>query len=330
MDMGRPKSTYKHLPARMTARTLKGGKVLFYYTGQAPKKLPLGGDYGRALNLYADLETGTTTSQTFLSVSKEWERRGVHIGKQGKPRSTVTQKAYLRTLVELRKGFGKAILPQIHPVHVRQYLERRSKKVLANREIQVFSIIWNWARQWGVTHLPNPALGVDRNHEAPREKYVDEAEYRAIWERSPVWLRDAMDLALLTSQRPSDVLKMTRQDIRDGHLWMRQNKTGVKLGIAIEGELKILLDRIQGRKRAIASLFLIADDKGQRIRLGRLEGAFSAARIDPKTQFRDIRAKAITDSDDLREASQRAGHSNELTTAAVYRRVRGTKVRPLR
>lgn len=329
MEMGRPKSTYPHLPMRMTARTLKGGKVLFYYTGRYPKKIALGGDYGNALRRYADLET-TSGGQTFLAVSDRWEKEGIHLGKGGRPRSSVTQGGYKLNLVELRKGFGHALLGQIRPKNIREYFDERSKKVSANREIQVFSIIWNWARAKGITDLPNPTLGIDRNHEEARQKYVEEAEYQAIWERSPPFLQDAMDLALLTSQRPADVLKMKRQDMREGHLWLKQNKTGNRLGVSIEGELKTLLDRILTRPRAASSVFLIADDKGQAIRLKRLQAAWATARLDPSAQFRDIRAKAITDTESLREASQRAGHSSELITAAVYRRVKGLKVKPLR
>lgn len=42
---------------------------------------------------------------------------------------------------------------------------------------------------------------------------------------------DAMDLALLTGQRLADVLKIKRVDIRDGALWVVQNKTGARLGV---------------------------------------------------------------------------------------------------
>ena len=41
-----------------------------------------------------------------------------------------------------------------------------------------------------------------------------------------------MDIALLTGQRPADVLKIRRADIRDGALWIVQNKTGARLGTA--------------------------------------------------------------------------------------------------
>ena len=55
---------------------------------------------------------------------------------------------------------------------------------------------------------------------------------------------DAMDLALLTGQRPADVLKLKRTDIRDGALWFVQNKTGQRLGVEITGELAAVIIRI--------------------------------------------------------------------------------------
>ena len=56
-----------------------------------------------------------------------------------------------------------------------------------------------------------------------------------------------MDLALLTGQRAADVLKIKRSDIRDGALWVVQNKTGMRLGIEISGELAAVIARISER-----------------------------------------------------------------------------------
>jgi len=39
-----------------------------------------------------------------------------------------------------------------------------------------------------------------------------------VWEKGDYTPQDAMDPALLTGQRPADVLKLTRADIRDGAL----------------------------------------------------------------------------------------------------------------
>lgn len=51
-----------------------------------------------------------------------------------------------------------------------------------------------------------------------RDRYVSDAEFQAVWEKADQTLRDAMDLALLTGQRPADVLKIKREDLRDGAL----------------------------------------------------------------------------------------------------------------
>ena len=74
---------------------------------------------------------------------------------------------------------------------------------------------------------------------------------------------DAMDLALLTRQRPADVLKRKRANIRDGALWTVQNKTGCCLGVEVTGELAAVIARINERPRRAISAFLIWDKKGQ-------------------------------------------------------------------
>jgi hypothetical protein len=56
---------------------------------------------------------------------------------------------------------------------------------------------------------------------------------------------DAMDLALLTGHRPADVLKIRCTDIRDGALWVVQNKTRARIGIEITGELAAVIARYQ-------------------------------------------------------------------------------------
>jgi len=54
------------------------------------------------------------------------------------------------------------------------------------------------------------------------------------------------------------------------------------------------------------------------------------ARGDMRWQVRDIRKKTGTDVEDLRHAQRLLGHSSEVTTARVYRTVKGNKVKPLR
>ena len=142
-------------------------------------------------------------------------------------------------------------------------------------------------------------------------------------------VQDAMDLAYLTGQRPSDVLKMSRKDMREGCLWVRQNKTGARMGIRIEGELKSVLERILARPRAVPSMFLIADAAGQPVTRVRLAQVFRKL-CGSDWQFRDLRAKSATDAGNLSHAQRLLGHRSEATTAGVYRRVKGNIVSPLK
>lgn len=335
MDMGRPKTTFADLPARMTGRKLKS-KILYYYTGNGRKE-PLGDDLRIALHKYADLDTGTVATITFMQASDLWELgtdpklpAPIEIGRRGKRRAPGSIKTYKYALVALRKYFGHNKLDSIEPQHIQQYLLKRTKRGVANSEVGVFSLIWNWARATGKTSLANPTTGIETNYLPPRERYVNNEEYLAVYEKAPFWVQDALDLLLLTYQRPGDVLKARVSDIQDGNLWFKQQKTGKRLGFELVGELAEAVQRARSRPRTIGSLYLVADHDGQQVSLRRLRTAFYTARGTADWQLRDLRAKAITDTVDIREASERAAHHDIAFTKRVYDRTRGRRVKPLR
>jgi integrase len=143
---------------------------------------------------------------------------------------------------------------------------------------------------------------------------------------------DAMDLALLTGQRPADVLKLKRTDIRDGALWVVQNKTGARIGIEVTGELAATLERINLRPRRAISAFLIQDEDGQPLTQGALRSRFDKARraAGVSFQFRDLRAKAATDTGDLAHSQKLLAHKNRDMTEHYVRSRRGERVKPLR
>jgi hypothetical protein len=87
----------------------------------------------------------------------------------------------------------------------------------------------------GLHQGPEPLRWVKGFREDGRDKYVEEAEFRAVYAEACIPIRNAMDLAYLTGQRPADVLKATDQG-RAGRLPAgSQGKTGSKLRIALEG-----------------------------------------------------------------------------------------------
>ena len=167
--------------------------------------------------------------------------------------------------------------------------------------------------------------------------YVEDDAYRALWEAADGPLRDALDLAYLTGERPADVLRMDERDVRDGILHVRQGKTGTVLRIVIEGELAAVLARIAARKGALVlhATRLIVDERGRPLRRDGLRYRFDAARVRSGVafQFRDLRAKAATDkaeAQDMRQAQRQLGHASVVMTEAYVRARRGDKVTPTR
>ncbi|WP_072632849.1 tyrosine-type recombinase/integrase [Pandoraea apista] len=212
-------------------------------------------------------------------------------------------------------------------------------QVRANREKALFSHFWNKAREWGYTNLQNPCAGIKGFRERARDVYIEDAQYRAIYENARQPLRDAMDLAYLTGQRPSDVLKMRDQDIMDGYLCVQQGKTRVKLRICVAGQLKQTLQRIKKQKEIQkCSTRLVVNERGDAIGIKSIQSMFAEARMRSglsgaqNIQFRDLRAKAGTDtvesSGDVRAAQKQLGHTSIMTTERYMRNRRGDKVDP--
>lgn len=161
---------------------------------------------------------------------------------------------------------------------------------------------------------------------------MTDEEFERVKAHAHYTVADAMDVALLTGQRPADVLKIQRSDIRDGALWIVQNKTGARLGIEVTGELAAVIDRINQRPRKAISSYLIQDENGQPLSQFALRSRFDKARSLAKVdfQFRDIRAKAATDTGDLAHSQKLLAHKNRGMTEHYVKARMGDIVKSLR
>ncbi|MGS1041430.1 tyrosine-type recombinase/integrase [Burkholderia glumae] len=337
--MGRKPTKNLHLPPRMRIKKTLRGKTYYYYDmGGKPRRWKaLGGDFVEALRLYADLEQCNDTASVLLTFRQVAQR---YLTEVLPNKAAETRRTNVLQLEKLCSFFDSppAPLDAIKPIHIRQYLDwRKASPVAANREIALFSHIFNKAREWGATDRPNPCVGVRKHRETGRDVYVGDDLYKAVWEKADIPLREAMDLAYLTGQRPADVLKMDERDVRDGVVAVRQNKTGVRLRIEIVGQLATLLDQLASRKitHNPRSTRLIVDERGRPLGQAALRFRFDRARDaagigKQEFQFRDLRAKAGTDKEaisDLREAQSLLGHGSVAMTEH-YIRNRGVQVKP--
>lgn len=344
--MGRTRTKNLHLPPHMRVR-----KGRYYYDTQAKprREIPLGADYGTALVKWAELEGGKSLpANTQPTFGMAWERYKKDVLPGKAPR---TQTGNMDEAEHLLKVFKDGPLAMIKPSHVRGYLDTRGKvaQVRANRERALLSHIFNCARAWGYTDAPNPCAGIKGFSEPGRDKYVEEAEFRAVYAQACVPVRNAMDLAYLTGQRPADVLKATSADVQDGCLRVTQGKTGAKIRIALEGDLGRLVTTLMPRptKGRVVSLHLIRNEDEQHLTYSAMTQRFSTIRAEAITvavddglpalaaslrsfQFRDLRARAATDIEDIHSAQGLLAHA-QVSMTQQYRRLRlGARVKPVK
>jgi integrase len=370
--MGRRPTKNLNLPAGMRARERKYGTYYYLDTGKREgeprKEIPLGSDYVAAVRKWAELtmsEAQVAALITFRTAAERYQREILPT------KAPATQEVNLRELAWLYKFFDAppVALSEIEPVHIRQYMDWRvlatieAKKaanikrradgkpelavakdegaIRANREKALFSHVWNFARSKGLTNKANPCAGIKGYAETGRDVYVGDDVYRAVHDAAEQPLRDAMDLAYLTGQRPADVLKLARSDIKDGALWIEQNKTGTKLRVSIEGELAVIIERIKSRR--VLGLKLVNMMDGTPMTRFELRGALDRARSAASAayphlseqikhfQFRDLRAKAATDKEEthgIAAAQDQLGHSTATMTQHYVRHRKGKLVKP--
>ncbi|MCK9818136.1 tyrosine-type recombinase/integrase [Pseudomonas sp. MAFF 302046] len=328
-------------------RKRKNGKIWvgYYYNGRDANgnrvEIPLGGDLDEAKAEWARLERKATPKPVHLMgrLFDDYEEKVVPGLKSG------TQRDYLKGLKQLRNAFESAPVDAVTPQVIAQYRDARTAKVRAKREIALLSTIFTFAREWGLTEKANPCARLRRNKETPRDFYAGKIVWDAVYVQAPPELKDAMDLAYLTGQRPADVLKASTADLNNGFLMVGQGKTEKRLRIRLHdgtdaSALSTFLDALLERKTmaGIRNSSLITNQAGLRMsyamlrnrwdetrekaaRKAEAEGDATLATAIRHFQFRDIRPKAASEIDDIGHASRLLGHSTQEMTKKVYRRI---------
>ena len=345
--MGRKRSTNTNLPDRMRARkrTRKNGKttVYYFYDGRDEngrrKEIPLGIDYVSAVREWAKHEAAKLPKSARVTFPVAAERYLQNIISH-RSRNTVSgANNAVRKLSKFFGGENPAPLDEIEPAHVRRYLDwRKDTPCGANNEIGYLSAIFNYAREQGWTSKENPCRNVKKHSKKPREVYIEDYLYQAVYQAAGQQMRDLMDIAYITGQRPVDIVGIHSSHIHEGILHISQQKTGAKLRFEISGQLKEIIDRIRPDNG-----YLFLNSHGKPLSRAALSRQFLALRktvIQQRPelaeeladfQFRDLRAKAATDiylSADTRSASDQLGHASEQMTKTYIRR--GKILKPLK
>ena len=349
--MSKPKLKYRHLPPRMTMRSWVNAQgvvgVCYYYEHPRDadgkrKATSLGVDLIEAKRQWAALE-GKPTPSSPTTVRGVWELYIAWAAIPAKsglsPRTINDRTKYWK---ELDRVFGEYPIDEIKSRHMLPYFNARSSQVSAKKELKFLGAMCNWAKARGFMNAENPTAGLMRGLKVKesRDVYVTDTDLALVYKHAGDVIKDCLDLAYLTGQRPTDVRKMRWDQIKDGNLEMSQDKTGAKMRIAIVGDLASVLARI--RSRGVLGLTILSDPKGQYLKgSGYFRSQFDKARDAAEKeaeergipfvrfQFRDLRPKAATDLESLPGAQKLLGHTTQAMTAKYIRQRRGDVVQPL-
>lgn len=321
--VGRRKADH-HLPPRMYA---KHGS--FYYVSRSNKWINLGRDLAIAKRKWAELDGAGPAAAGMAALMDRYLLEVVPT------KAARTQQDNREEMERLRAVFGAMEARDVRPMHVAKYLDLRGKQAptRANREKALLSHVFSMAMRWGITDT-NPCRGVRRNPERPRERYITDEEYRAVWAQANSTVRGLMDLAYLTAQRIGDLIELRHADITQAGVRIVQNKTGAKLLVRMTPELRAVIDRITRIHPKVRGMTLLCTRTGQPYTYDGISSMFKravkAAGV-PDFHIHDLRAKALTDARRAGQDAQRlAGHANETMTARYIKARETEEVDPLR
>jgi integrase len=154
-----------------------------------------------------------------------------------------------RIIVErLVDTYGKLSVAQLEHRHVRSIMDGYANKPGAARNLlTALRVLMHLAIAEGI-RKDDPTIGIKRPRLSRNGWHSwDELEIEQYESKHPIGTRArlAFALALYTSQRSADLIRMGKQHVRDGKISVVQQKTGTGVWIPLHPELRAILDATQ-------------------------------------------------------------------------------------
>lgn len=255
-----------------------------------------------------------------------------------------TQTENVRYIKALRPVFGSMALADIEPQHIYLYVDKRTAKTSARREIEVLSHAYTKAVQWGLIKAHPFKNEVRLEGEKPRTRYVEDWELLEVLnmpsrkKKGSVGMIQAyLRLKLLTGLRQRDLLLMTVADCKEDGIHVTPSKTKNSSGKALiyewTPELRAAIEEAKAIRPAISPFLFcnrygvgfVEEDKGtahdwnnmwQRF----MKRVLEETNIKERFTEHDLRAKVGSDAESLDRAKQLLAHSDSRLTERIYRR----------
>ena len=290
-----------------------------YWLVKRNKWTALGPDEGRAIIQYGRMVSEVPGGMSAL----------IDKALAGMKVSASTAKQYRKTGDKLKKVFRDFSPEQVKGKHVaRMKNEYSDTPFYANRLLSLLRLVFAYAVEAQLVES-NPCSDIRPHKESARTRYLSDHEFDEIRTKAGPRLQVIMDLLYYTAQRPVDILKLRRDQIREDGIYFEQQKTGARLLVQWTPELKAVVERAKNLHGNIKALTLLHNRRGKApdystINLQWRTAVRAAGILD--AQMRDIRARSLTDVDAQgNDAQMIAGHSSPSMTKR-YLRIRKTAV----
>lgn len=197
--------------------------------------------------------------------------------------------------------FAKMRMRHIETVHVATYLEEFTKASgagAAHNMRSKLTDIFRWAETQGVIEVgKNPVTATfTPGYKVTRERLSLE-QFWAIHAQASTWAKNAMMLALVTSQRREDISNMKFADYKDGFLHVAQGKSGGETKLQLDGAIRLakvgvsVAEAVAGCRDLIVSRHLVHHTErsnktkpGDMVRAPMISMAFQRAREKAKVE----------------------------------------------
>lgn len=319
--MSRPREKNKHLPKYVT---IIHGSYWYRPPNAKPQKLARVGDESTFYKNYA----------RYAFPSDEGENGTISVYLDRYEREIVptlaerTQQDYHKYLRTLREEFGHLHPDDVRPKDVGRFMDVPKGRIHRARIVAVLSAAYGYmVGSWYVAER-NPCLQVKRPKNPPRDRYITDEEFQAIHQVMPIRQQIAMELAYLCGQRQGDVLKLKWADCGEEGITFQQSKTGQSRLVLYSDRLRETLARAAKVAPQVPREYVVHTRKGRRYSPAGFRACWQRVMkrsmeqglLTKRFTFHDIRAKTVSDEDNVDTAQLRAGHTSKAMTLRVYSR----------
>lgn len=177
--------------------------------------------FGTGANAPKPVPFETVAEQAFRRYGRTW-----------KPATLQVNRVYLRN--QIMPWFRGRPVAHITRAEVRQWFGTlHATPAAANRSLPILSVIMRQAEIYGYRpEQSNPCTGIRRYRERRRERFLTPGEIRRLGRvladtsiRAPLQVA-IVRLLMLTGCRQSEIRTLRWGDYREGHLYLRDSKTG--------------------------------------------------------------------------------------------------------